>query len=1411
MANKKAEFYMHVKMLLEKSQVKEETKELQDLLSNTKLDLDSKAFEDKVRKIVGKMQRETLEVVGKSFNEAFKMLGANPIDIEKLIQMPDAKMWEEMGKNAGELYARGLTTAINKAVKRVSNANPKSFMKEIDAISQAAGRLTKKDGGIKKAAVTDLKKQYDYKVKVKDEHLLYDDMVGVQEEYKTAKTWEEQYVALLKYKKLYDAFMVQVGKVPEQFQRIDQYSYQQIEEAFSRIQASLQNVLNYLHVDEAGLHGRLIGLTEGGTVDINVVPTVGDTLDVYDLLGQKEPIKVFVKPVVEPAAKSEISESFKKDLLQLKEKYDATFSSGRADDTAEKEYEAMEEKIVNSFSQNLQEKARVQIRDFVTLDKVTNKHLNRMWELFSSAERRAEAEKIITEELEKQLLIATKKSANDDAKEQMNLIGDGGVLSSVQGADYEVDIHTLVNQLVSNIKKSVTMSLHDHPNNIDAFTPADIESYAKLYYGQGSKINGIIANGIIKTIDFSGISQEMAIKISQSFSANLAKMVSKSDYLTFENGNIKFSPEAEALAQSNPRQYTEMLNTVVYNINESLDQAFTDNGLESTVTDFYPQHLSELAQHLLGLQESSQCAIAPVEKLKNLFTSLNPSQNFNWDEYDDILKQFDLGTIDGVDAINQINARHNQKLNHQNDTLFTTRTDDVQPDKIQDTVSLQQNLNEEVKEEVLTLEQVKSLLAECEQSTENSLADIAQKKQAELSQQLEKEVEEFKALRKLVYGDTDANISDDIGQDSSIEDNTKKITEITQAARTADTAVEELNDSLKELDSQKPTQHEVGGQEPSTPTESMVEQITDDIQEEKPQTPVDVTVNPQDVAKATQQIEDIANQQPPEVSMDVQTPESDIKPSDEPEPQQPQKDTSKTKAQAIERLTQKYKELGALEAEVEAGLVKGDSEKTNIGRIEERLKLDRERLKLTNEQIEALEKERKLEHDTMAQAIASGQTDTRAKELEKLYKQAEELGIVQARVDDENYTARVKNPDILQQEIDKKIESLNLSEEELAVLKEKQKARYDSEAQLLRTQQQKKDDKQDWMKRVKTAQAATGVKAADSTINSANNVVISAIGTQGLTQDIAMKAKELDTQIRALEQLRNTINEKEGEVTEQDKLQLSQQISLVKTLKDEMNDYLAIHNKYSGDNATEIGNDISGFNGLSLEDYQNKLIGLVQATTTGKVTIKGFDNDTRELTYTVQTGANEFVNYSAAVDKVSGKIVTLQGQTVKTKGFFASIGRKMKELSAYFTGSSLIYGAVNQLKQGIQYVKEIDSALTELKKVTNETEESYEKFLNTAAKTGAKIGSTISEFTEATATFAKLGYDINMASEMAEAAIVYTNVGDDIASAEAAAESIVSTMKGFGLEASESMAIVDRFNEVNYPASLYSNVYVKSA
>lgn len=146
--------------------------------------------------------------------------------------------------------------------------------------------------------------------------------------------------------------------------------------------------------------------------------------------------------------------------------------------------------------------------------------------------------------------------------------------------------------------------------------------------------------------------------------------------------------------------------------------------------------------------------------------------------------------------------------------------------------------------------------------------------------------------------------------------------------------------------------------------------------------------------------------------------------------------------------------------------------------------------------------------------------------------------------------------------------------------------------------------------------------------------------------------------------------------------------------------------------------------------------------------------------------------------------------------FKSSISQIGKQLMTALVGYNVFYKAMSEVRKGIGYVKEIDLALTELKKVTDETEESYAQFLNTAAGTASEIGSTVSDFTDATANFARLGYTVEESADMAKTAIVYKNVADGIDTVEESTDSIISTMKAFGIESNNTMQIIDIFNEV---------------
>jgi len=122
--------------------------------------------------------------------------------------------------------------------------------------------------------------------------------------------------------------------------------------------------------------------------------------------------------------------------------------------------------------------------------------------------------------------------------------------------------------------------------------------------------------------------------------------------------------------------------------------------------------------------------------------------------------------------------------------------------------------------------------------------------------------------------------------------------------------------------------------------------------------------------------------------------------------------------------------------------------------------------------------------------------------------------------------------------------------------------------------------------------------------------------------------------------------------------------------------------------------------------------------------------------------------------------------------------------------------AVNTIKKMVSAVKEVDKAMTELRKVTDLTASSYDKLYQRVANTSREIGASVSDMINAVADFARLGFSVADSEQLAKAAVVYKNVGDGIDDISQATESIISTMKAFGIEASDAMRIVDEFNEV---------------
>ena len=154
-----------------------------------------------------------------------------------------------------------------------------------------------------------------------------------------------------------------------------------------------------------------------------------------------------------------------------------------------------------------------------------------------------------------------------------------------------------------------------------------------------------------------------------------------------------------------------------------------------------------------------------------------------------------------------------------------------------------------------------------------------------------------------------------------------------------------------------------------------------------------------------------------------------------------------------------------------------------------------------------------------------------------------------------------------------------------------------------------------------------------------------------------------------------------------------------------------------------------------------------------------------------------------------------------------TLGQKLSRLFKEHFQTAIAMAGVAMVKQGLREVYnnvvDIDTSMTNLKKVTNETESAYSSFLSSASSQARELGASISDVIDSTAEWSRLGYTLDESQELAKWSTVLSNIGDGIDSASDAAAYLVSILKGFRMEADEVEHVVNVLNSVgnNEPIS----------
>ena len=170
------------------------------------------------------------------------------------------------------------------------------------------------------------------------------------------------------------------------------------------------------------------------------------------------------------------------------------------------------------------------------------------------------------------------------------------------------------------------------------------------------------------------------------------------------------------------------------------------------------------------------------------------------------------------------------------------------------------------------------------------------------------------------------------------------------------------------------------------------------------------------------------------------------------------------------------------------------------------------------------------------------------------------------------------------------------------------------------------------------------------------------------------------------------------------------------------------------------------------------------------------------------------------VTELSARLSSLEVEANRCGATTETLSQKLSRLfKEHFQTAVAMYG-VAMVKQGLREVYnnvlELDTAVTELKKVSSMTGDEMNSYLERTATNARELGASISDLVTSTADWKRLGYSDEDSEELARVAALMANVGDGIDNATTASSYLISTMQGFGLVADDAEHLLDCMNQI---------------
>lgn len=315
-----------------------------------------------------------------------------------------------------------------------------------------------------------------------------------------------------------------------------------------------------------------------------------------------------------------------------------------------------------------------------------------------------------------------------------------------------------------------------------------------------------------------------------------------------------------------------------------------------------------------------------------------------------------------------------------------------------------------------------------------------------------------------------------------------------------------------------------------------------------------------------------------------------------------------------------------------------------------------------------------------------------------------------------------------------------------------------------------------------------------------------------VSQDLEQYTTEFATKVEATVNRIRDLKEKHSGDVFFDNKEIEEDIRELNRLNAELTEHGRLRNQFKLQNnqGTVIGE------GLSLNDFnETKAEELFRAS--------GVNSNILETSM----GRNGMAAYIKARSRDDGKLekyainfnqdTGIARSQLKSRSEYKSLfgqivgdmGQEVTKLSKYLISMGGIDVVWQGFQQGIESIKEMDAAMTELKKVTSDTSDVYTTVEKDMYATGKDIGRDAVELTKSTADWARLGYNTQDSEKMSKWTGILMNVSE-FEQVDDATNALISIMQGFDKGADDVENVVDVLNNIGNKEPISSDEIASS-